>query len=101
MMQYPIWHDVQACHYKSDKSFGGKNTSVDKILVGSSIRNSHELVNTITTRRFFHHEKYGPVCVFKYSVDGIVLKEMIFEDNNGKAGKLLKIRSGLTRVKGL
>ena len=98
---YPIWHAVQACHYKSDKSWGEKDTSQDNILVGSSKNNSHTLANTITTRKFYTHDKYGDVCVFKYSVDGIVVKELIFKDKNGRAGELLKKRSALTRMKGL
>jgi len=98
---YPIWHNVQACHYKSDKSWGGKDTSQDNILVGSSTKNSHTIANTITTRSFYYHDKYGAICVFKYSVDGVVIKEMIFEDNNGRAGKFIKKRSALTRMKGL
>ena len=98
---YPIWHNIEACHYKTDKSFGGRNTSVDKIVVGSSSKNSHTFVETITTRRFYNHDKYGDVCVFKYSVDGIILKEFIFEDNNGKAGKFIKERNILKRMKGI
>jgi len=43
----------------------------------------------------------GEVCVFKYSVDGIVVKELIFKNKNGRAGELLKKRSALTRMKGL
>lgn len=93
--QYSIWHNVEACHYKSSKSYGGKNTSVDNIVVGSSARNSHNFVNTVTTRRFYTHETHGDVCVFKYSVDMFICKEMIFKDNNGKAGELLETISYL------
>ena len=101
MRQYSIWHNVQACHYKSDKSYGGKDNSEDLIVVGSGARNSHELANTVTIRRFFKHEKFGAVCCFMYKVDGVVLKELIFEDDNGKAGKLLHSRTALKRIKGL
>lgn len=83
---FPIWHNVSACHYKSDKSYGGRDTSEDNIVVGSSASNSHDFVHTKTLRRFFEHETYGHVCVFKYYVDSIKIKEMIFEDNDGKAG---------------
>ena len=98
---YPIWHNVSACHYKTDKSFGGKNTSVDNIDVGSSPKNSYRLVNSITTRRFEIHPVYGKICIFRYSVDGIIVKEMIFKDNKGKAGEFIKKRSALKRMKGL
>ena len=66
------------------------NNSVDTIRVGSSTYNSHELATVATTRRFYTHEKYGAVCEFRLTVDSIVIKRMLFEDNNGKAGKLLK-----------
>ncbi len=98
---YPIWHNISACHYKTNKSFGGKNTSEDEIVVGNSAQDSETLARTVTTRRFVDHEKYGMVVIFKYSVDRIILKEAIFENNNGVAGKLLKVRSALGRMKGL
>ena len=98
---HPIWNQVTACKYNSDKSYGILDTGEVKILVGSSARNSHEFVRHITTRRFYNHEKYGPVCVFKFSVDGIVLKEMIFKDNNGRAGKLLKTKTKMKSIKSL
>ena len=97
MQSYPIWHNVQACHYKSSKSYGGMNTSQDTIVVGSSARNSYEFVSCITTRRFYTHDTHGPVCVFKYSVDGHILKEMIFTDNKGKAGTLIETISYLPK----
>jgi hypothetical protein len=95
MQQYPIWHNVSACHYKTSKSYGGINTSEDNIVVGSSVRNSYQFVTTITTRRFYKHDVHGDVCVFKYSVDGFICKEMIFKDNSGKAGELLETISYL------
>lgn len=98
---YPIWTNVEACIYKSSKSFGAKDTSSQSIVVGSSSMNSHDFIDIITTRRFYTHAQYGKVCVFKFSADGIILKEMIFEDNNGKAGKHLKTRTKLNSIKGL
>lgn len=85
----PIWHDVTACIYQGNKSYGAKETSESKILVGSSKKNSYQLVHLITTRRFETHPDHGSICVFRFSVDGFILKELIFENNNGKAGKLL------------
>lgn len=90
MRSYPIWHKVTACNYNSSKDWGSLDTSEETILVGSSLTNSYELAKIITTRRFTSHEKYGDVCVFKLSVSGVVVKEIIFKDNNGKAGKLLE-----------
>jgi hypothetical protein len=90
----PIWYDVTACIYQGNKSYGAKETSESKVLVGSSAKNSHQLAHIITTRRFETHLEFGDVCVFRLSIDGIVLKELLFEDNQGKAGKLLiKINS--------
>lgn len=98
---YPIWNQVQACKYNSDKSYGIHGTGKINVYVGSSGRNSHEFLEHIVTKRFYEHPKYGPVCVFKFSVDGVVLKEMIFADNNGKAGKHIITRSKLKSIKSL
>ena len=73
-MQYPIWHDVSACHYKSSKSYGGRNNSVDSIYVGSSSKYSHHFVDTKTTRRIIDGN-----TSFAYFVDGIKIKEIVFK----------------------
>lgn len=94
MNQYPIYNKVEACIYKSDKSYGAKNTSHSTVFVGSSSKNSHQLVDVTTTKRFKHSEKYDAVvCSFRYYVDGICIKEMIFTDNKGRAGQLLETTS--------
>lgn len=94
MNQYPIYNKVEACIYKSDKSYGAKNTSHSTVFVGSSSKNSHQFVDVTTTKRFKHSEKYNAVvCSFRYYIDGICIKEMIFTDNNGKAGQLLETTS--------
>lgn len=91
MNQYPIYNRVEACIYKSNKSYGAKDTSHSTVFVGSSAKNSYQLVDVTTTKRFKHSEKYNAVvCSFRYYVDGICIKEMIFTDNNGKAGQLLE-----------
>ena len=98
---YPIWNTVTACIYKSDKSWGAKDTSDITTLVGSSPSNSYELVNITSYRKFFHHEKYGDVVSFRTKIDGKILKEVLFHANNGRAGKYIKTRTALSRVKGL
>jgi len=100
-MKYPIWHKVEAYHYARDKSYGGKNNSRDTILVGSSVTNSYELVNTITKRRSILHPKYGKVISFRYYVDNVCIKQMIFKDVKGRADKLLHTKTILKRVKGI
>ena len=84
--QYPIWHEVQSCHYQSNKSFGGKSNSRDKISVGSSSKNTHELVDTQTTRRvFWNQELQSDVVSFVYFVDGQPIKGIMFKADGEKA----------------
>lgn len=97
---HPIWNQVTACKYNSNKSYGVSDTGKVNIKVGSSGSNSHAFLEHITTRRFATW-KGKPVCIFKFSVDGVVLKAMIFEDNGGKAGKHLKTITKLNSIKSL
>jgi len=71
---YPIWTKVEACIYKSDKSFGAKDTSTQTIMVGTSPKNSHEIAQICTTRR-----EVDDKVVFKFSLDGEVIKELQFD----------------------
>lgn len=99
---YPIWNKVEACKYKSDKSFGNKDTFHLTQLIGSSSKNSHEFVDLITTkRRFWDEEMNDYYWKFSFSVDGKILKRAIFEDNNGRPGKKIKVESKLGRIKSL
>ncbi len=101
MKSYPIWNNVKNCLYKSSKSYGNRDTGEVDVVVGSSYRNSHKFLRHTTTRRLKSEYKgYKDVIVFKFSVDDIVLKEMIFKNNNGKAGEWLKTNSVLNRIKG-
>ena len=98
--QYPIWNDVEACIYKSNKSYGARDTNHFKQYVGSSSKNSTKHVEFTTTKRLMSSYKgYENVWVFRTSLDGIVLKASIFEDNKGKPGKLIKQLSKLTSLK--
>ena len=98
MRQYSIWHDVQACHYKSSKSYGGKTDSGEVIFVGTSATNSHEHCRVLTTKREITHSKWGKCFVFKTSMDGVVLKETII---SVKERIVVKQRSKLNRIKSL
>ena len=44
MQQYPIWNQVQACIYKSDKSYGVRNEGVVNVKVGTSRTYSYDFV---------------------------------------------------------
>ena len=99
---YSIWHEVDACHYKSSKSYGGRTDSGDTIKVGSSSSNSEELGFILTTKRVYNHEKYGRVVVFKLSLDNVILKIALFKATKGdQAGELIKIKSKMRRLKDL
>lgn len=101
--QYPIWNQVEACYYQSNKSYGNKSTGKVSVFVGSSNANSEHFLDHIVTRRSLTEYKgYKNVMVFKFSVDGIILKEMIFSiRKDGNAEKLLKTNSKLNKIKSL
>lgn len=94
MRAYPIWHQVTACIYNSSKSWGAKDTGEIKIKVGSSADNSHDLVR-VATKRVITDDQ----VIFKFYIDGIKIREAIFENDGGRAGKKLSERSiELTRL---
>lgn len=95
---YPIWLDVTACKYKSDKSFGFKQTGEITIKVGSSASNSHNFLKTVITKRAGKYKNID-VWIFKYSVDDVILKISVFEDNNGKPGNHWFDKTKLTAIK--
>jgi hypothetical protein len=95
---YPIWHQVQACHYKTSKSWGGKNDSGETIYVGTSAKYSYEHCKILTTRRVIVHPKLGECYIFKTSVDGVVLKETLIRI---KDKQMVKQRTKLKRIKSL
>jgi hypothetical protein len=100
MRSYPIWNNITACCYQSGKSYGVKETGENNICVGSSANNSHDFLQTLITKRkrFYKDE----LCiVFSFSVDNVIVKKMIFTDNNGKAGDHIKTISKLNKIKSL
>mgnify|MGYP003632895552 CR=1 FL=1 len=71
---YPIWNRITACIYNSPKSYGVKEIGDTEILVGSSGSNSHTL-GKVRTRKL----NISPWLVaFRLSVDGVLVKEMVF-----------------------
>lgn len=51
MRQWPIWNRITACTYKSDKSYGVKETGEVTVKVGTSASNSHVFLTHTTTHR--------------------------------------------------
>ena len=48
---YPIWNEVQACVYETNKSWGARDTCFVQVQVGSGKQNSEVLVEHVTTCR--------------------------------------------------
>lgn len=78
MKQYPIWIDVEACIYKSSKSYGAKNTNHEKVLVGTSSKNSHQFcTRSVTRKELSDYRGFKDVLVFRSFHDGLLLKELV------------------------
>ena len=71
MKSYPIWNQVQACIYKSDKSYGVREDGVVSVKVGTSAKNSHDFLTHKTTHRTL--ECGGKE--FRFYVDGTLIKK--------------------------
>ena len=96
----PIWNNITACCYQSGKSYGVKETGENTIYVGSSPSNSHDFLKTIITKRQRIY-KDKDCIIFSFSVDNIIIKKMIFTNNKGRAGKLIKTITKLNKIKSL
>lgn len=87
---YAIWIDVEACTYKTSKSYGAKNTNYERVLVGTSAKHSHQLCDrTVTRKEFDEYRDFKKVIVFRSYQDKILLKEMILSQ---KTKEVLEIR---------
>ncbi len=95
---YLIWHNVNACHYKSSRSYGGRTDSGETIYVGTSAKNSYIHCNILTTKREVDDVKFGKCYVFKTSIDNCVLKETWVSIDNKK---VVKVKSKLKSIKSL
>ena len=73
---YPIWNDVQACIYKSSKSYGVRNEGIVNIKVGSSAVWSFDFIKHRTTRRMLTKD----IAEFRFYVDGKLLKRSQFNN---------------------
>ena len=70
---YPIWNKVNACIYKSGKSWGAKDESGVQVCVGTSAKNSHDFVNHRTTHRVHDDGSHE----FRFFVDGVCIKRAV------------------------
>ena len=70
---YPIWNNVQACIYKSSKSWGAREQSLVDVVVGTSAQNSHSFVSHKTTHRTLEDGSQE----FRFYVDGVVVKRAV------------------------
>ena len=71
---YPIWNQVQACIYKSDKSYGVRNEGVVNVKVGTSSTYSYDFVKHVTTVKDIdkHTKEY------RFYVDNHLIKQAFF-----------------------
>jgi hypothetical protein len=67
---YPIWNEVEACIYKSSKSYGVRETGEVRVKVGTSAKNSHDFVSHTTTHRRFDDGSRE----YRFYVDGVCIR---------------------------
>ena len=75
---YPIWSVVQACIYKSSKSWGARDIAEVNVKVGSSSAYSNQFVNHKTTKK----EIQKDLIEFRFYVDQIILRRALFDNKN-------------------
>ena len=86
---YPIWHDVTACNYVGDKSYGSKNNAHVTVKIGSCASNSHGFVSHETTREVYGFGEARRVR-FQFWACGALIKETIFKaGRNDRPEKLI------------
>ena len=85
-MNYPIWNKVQACIYKTGRSWGARKEAAVDVLVGTSRHNSHSFVSHCTTHRT--HEDGSQE--FRFYVDGQVIKKAIIAPKKRKSDCILE-----------
>lgn len=76
MRQYPIWNDVRAVGgKKSPAHFGARDSFRQRVYVGTSSDNSHELALIEVERR----EQHDDTVEFALYVDSIMIKRGILD----------------------
>jgi uncharacterized protein YegJ (DUF2314 family) len=68
---YPIWNEIEACIYKSGKSYGVKNDGVNRIKIGTSSRNSWDFVKTRVT----HQKHEDGTRTYHFYIDDVLYKK--------------------------
>ena len=71
---YPIWNDVQACTYKSSKSYGVRKDGVVNVKVGTSSTYSYDFVQHRTSIR----EIDKHTLEYRFFVNGKLIKRSQF-----------------------
>ena len=78
MAAYPIWNQITACIYKSDKSYGVRETGEVNVLVGTSNNNSHHFVKHSTT----HRKMDDGSREYRFYVDDVCIKRARLAKNS-------------------
>tara|TARA_Y100001951_G_C11141239_1_gene183786 strand:- start:85 stop:342 length:258 start_codon:yes stop_codon:yes gene_type:complete len=73
MKSYPIWNIIEACIYKSPKSYGVKKDGKVEVRVGTSSSNSHKFVEHVTT----HRKLDDGSREYRFYVDGVCIKKAV------------------------
>ena len=73
MRQYPIWNNITACIYQSDKSYGVKETGDVEIRVGTSASNSHLFLRHSTTHRVLENGDRE----YRFYIDGVCIRKAV------------------------
>ena len=70
---YPIWMKVSGDNYKTNKSFGSRDSVTMDIKVGSSARNSNDLARVSIHMR----EDAAGNRTFALALDGLVMRSAV------------------------
>jgi hypothetical protein len=75
MRSWPIWNQITACVYKSDKSYGVKATGEVTVKVGTSASNSHIFLRHTTTHRMLDNGDRE----YRFYLDGEVIRRAVLK----------------------
>ena len=78
MASYNMWIDVEACIYKSSKSYGARNINKEKVYVGTSSKHSNLFyVRRTTKRELDEYRGFTDVLVFRAYHNNYFVEEMV------------------------